>query len=341
MPILKVQDFNKLIFSGKISPVYLFMGEESYLADMCLKETKKFLNVSDLNREIFYSLESPAEDILNSLHTLPFLGGRRMIVVKDVNKMKAVDAEKLGVYLSNTVETSCLVLLYSANLKREMFAKRKGFINKCITSKNCVCVDCRKQYENEIREFIKNEFERRGKVVSDDVILRVLDASNPDLLDISNEIEKLSLFVGKDKKDISRDDLEKVSGYAKETNIYALVSYLEEKDLKKSMFVLERLLSEGEEPLAVLSAISSSVRKMLNAKSAIEEQEISTDKVAFKLRIPNFYARFFFSNLKKHSVEALKKGMKVILKADIAIKTGSSDAVSALEKIVLFICGAD
>jgi len=341
MPILKIHDFNKLIFSGKISPVYLFMGEESYLVDRCLKEIKKSLAVDDLNMEIFYSPDSQAEDILNSLCTLPFLSKRRMIVVKDVNKMKVVDAEKLTVYLSNIVETSCFVLLYSANLRREAFAGRREFMNKCIASENCICVDCRKQYESEIREFIKSEFERRGKIVSDDVILRVLDVNNPDLLDISNEIEKLSLFVGKDKKDVNRDDLEKVSGYTKEANIYTLVSYLKERDLKKSMFVLERLLKEGEEPLTVLSAVSSSVRKMISAKSAIEEQKISVDKAAFKLRIPNFSARFFFSNLKKHSAERLKKSLKIILKADAAIKTGNTDALSALDRVVLFICEMD
>jgi len=338
MSLLKVQDFDELITYKKLSPAYLFMGEESYLIDICLRKTEKFLDVNDLNKEVFYASESYAENILNSLRTLPFLSKRRMIVVRDVNKIKAVDADKLIDYLTNVVETSCLVLLYSDNYKKESVAKRKEFINKCINSKNCVCVDCRKRYRNEIVEFIRGEIALRGKTVSNDIISRIIDESNTDLLSISNEIEKLSLFVGRDKKGITQDDLEKIGGYTKEASVYALSSTLEAKNLKKSMFILEKLLNEGEEPVIILSAISSSVRKMLNAKSVTEEQNMSASETALKVGVNNFYTEIFFSNLEKHSTKILMESLKVILKADTAIKTGNNDALSVLGKVVLFIC---
>ncbi|MDR0800177.1 MAG: DNA polymerase III subunit delta [Endomicrobium sp.] len=338
MTILKVQDFSKLISSKKISPVYLFTGEESYLINICLDKIEKLIAADDLNKEIFYATESSAEDILNALQTLPFLSEKRAVIVKDVNKMKATDAQRLTGYLSNIIETSCLILLYIDNYKKETVVKRKEFINKCITSENCVSVNCRKQYENEIKEFIKNEFVQKGKAVSYDVISRIIEENGNDLLNISNEIEKLSLFAGRNKKDITQEDLEKISGYTKEADIYALSSNIEARDLKKAMFVLEKLLNEGEESMMILSAISSAVRKMLNAKSMIEEQGISAAETASTLRIHSFYAGTFFTNLKKHNTKTLKESLKTILKADIAIKTGSNDATSVLEKTILSIC---
>jgi DNA polymerase-3 subunit delta len=219
-----------------------------------------------------------------------------------------------------------------------MVSKRKEFINKCISSKNCVCVDCRKQYENEVKEFIKNEFAQKGKVISYDVISRIIEENDADLLNIANEIEKLSLFVGKNKKDIVQSDLEKIIGYTKKINIYALSSDIEAKNLKKAIFTLEKLLNEGEDPVMILSAISSTVRKMLNAKSMLEEQGMSVDEVSLALRIRNFYAAAFFANLKKHNTKILKESLKTILKADVAIKSGCSDAISALDKAVLSVC---
>jgi DNA polymerase-3 subunit delta len=338
MPTLKVQDFNKLISSKKISPVYLFAGEESYFIDMCLDKTENLLYADNLNKEIFYAAESSAEDILNAVQTLPFLSKKRIIVVKGVNKMKAVDAERFIGYLSNVIETSCLILLYHGNYKKETLVKRKELINKCIASKDCVSVDCRKQYESEVKEFIKSEFAQKGKMISYDAVLRIIDANGTDLLNISNEIEKASLFAGKNKKDITEEDLEKISGYTKEVNIYALSSDIEARDLKKAVFVLEKLLNEGEEPVMILSAISSVVRKMLNAKSMTEEQNMSAVETASALRIHNFYAGAFFTNLKKHDTKILQESLKAILKADTAIKTGSSDTISTLEKTILFIC---
>ncbi|MCA6079612.1 MAG: DNA polymerase III subunit delta [Endomicrobium sp.] len=338
MTILKVQDFNKLVSSKKISPAYLFTGEEPYLINMCLDKIEKLIAADNLNKEIFYATESSAEDILNALQTLPFLSERRMVIVKDVNKIKATDAQRLTGYLSNIIETSCLILLYIDNYKKETVVKRKEFINECIASENCISVNCRKQYENEVKEFIKNEFAKKGKAVSYGVISRIIEENGNDLLNISNEIEKLSLFAGRNKKDIMQEDLEKISGYTKEADIYALSSNIEARDLKKAMFVLEKLLKEGEESMMILSAISLAVRKMLSAKSMIEEQGTSAVETASTLRIHSFYAGTFFTNLKKHSARTLKESLKIILEADIAIKTGSNDATSALEKTILSIC---
>jgi DNA polymerase-3 subunit delta len=337
MAFIKVQDFNKSI-SSNTSPAYLFAGEESYLIDLCLSRLNSVLSADDLNKEVFYASDSSAEDILNAVQTLPFLSEKRVVIVKSANKMKAADAERLTDYLSNTVDTACLILLYPDNYKKESTAKRKALINECVSSKNCVAVDCRKQYENEVREFIKAEFAAKGKSVSYDVISRILDENGTDLLNISNEIEKLSLFAGKDKKAVTEDDIEQISGCTKEANVYALASEIEAKNIKKALFILEKLLAEGEDAISILSNISSTVRKLLNAKSMVEEQGMSNAETASALRIHNYFARAFFANLSKHSIKNLKAGLKVILKADTSIKTGNSDSISALEKIILSVC---
>ena len=338
MSLLKIQNFNKLISDRKLSPIYLFVGEESYLIDLCLRKTEKFLAVSDLNREVFYASETSVENILSSLKTLPFLNNKRVVVVKALNKIKAIDAEKLTNYLSNIVETSCLVLLYSDNLKKETVTKRKEFVDKCINSKNCISIDCRKRYKSEMKEFVRNEFTLRGKIVLDDVISRIIGENDSNLLNISNEIEKLSLFVGKDKKNVTQDDFEKISGHTIEENMYALSSSLESKNLKKSVLIFEKLVSVGEEPLVLLSVISSSIRRMLNAKSMLEEQGISSTKVALRLSVNKFHVEVFLSNLKKHDIESLKESLKMILEADTVIKTRNGDTTSTLERIILFIC---
>jgi DNA polymerase-3 subunit delta len=335
MIILKSQDFNKLIQSKKTLPVYLFAGEESYLIEMYLKQIEKSLTVNDLNKEVFYITDSSSEDILNAVHTLPFLSEKRLVIVKDTNKLKAVDAEHFKDYLKNVINTSCLIFLYYGNYKKDTIVKRKEFINSCIASKDCVVVDCRKRYESEVREFIKIQLSNRNKVASYDVIARIIEENGTDLLNISSEIEKLSLFVGSDRMEVNKSDLEKVSGYTKEINIYVLSSNIESRNFKKALFVLEKLLDEGEEPVVLLSVISSSIRKMLKAKGMIEEQCISPSQVACDLKIHRFYAGAFFINLKKYSIKMLRDSLRAILKADIGIKTGSSDAKSALEEVII------
>lgn len=335
MPILKFQDFIKDL--KKPSPVYLFAGEESYLISVCLEAAEKLLKADNLNKEIFYAGETSAQAILNAVQTLPFLSEKRVVVVKDVQKIKAADAEVLTEYIENPFDSSSLILLYNSNYKKETIAKRKALINKSISVKNCIAVDCRKQYDNEVRDFIKTEFAKRNKSVSYDVISRMIDENGTDLLNISNEIEKLSLFTG-DRKSVTEEDAEKISGHTKEANIYALASEVEAKNLKKAMFILERLLADGEDAIMILTTLTSTVRKMVYAKSMMEEEGMSVSDTAAALRIHSFFARPYFANLNKHTLKSLKKSLKVILKADLSIKTGASDSVSALERILLSVC---
>jgi DNA polymerase-3 subunit delta len=339
MSIIDVQNFNKLISSKIVFPVYLFTGEESYLVNLCLEKLDKLLEVSDFSKEVFYISESTFDDILNALYTPAFLGKKREVIVKDVNKINLTDAVKLVNYLSNVVESSCLILLYSCNYKKEASVKRKEFINKCISSEKCITVNCRKQYKNEIEEFIKSEFAKKNKTISYDVISKIIDDTDTNLSNISSELEKISLLVGENKKDITYCDFEKTKGFTKETNTYALSSSIESKNLGRAMFILERLISEGEELIIILSVISSTIRKLLNAKSMLEEQKMSIQEVSSIIGIHNLYVNSFFINLKKHDLEKLKTSFKVILEADISIKSDRNEAVPALERAVLYICG--
>ncbi|MDR2676895.1 MAG: DNA polymerase III subunit delta [Endomicrobium sp.] len=338
--MLNVRDFDNLISSGKTSktPVYLFAGEELYLLEKCLYKIEKSLFVNNLNREVFYSLESSIEDILSALYTpsFSFFGEKRLIIVKNINKIKSSDAEKLINYLSNTVGTSCLVLLYFDDYKKEIIEKRRKLIAKCIASKNCTSVNCRKRYHGEVTEFIKNKFLENNRTASDDVVARIIEQNGVDLLNISNEIEKLLLFVG-EEKNITVEDLIKICGYTKKINMYTLSFFIESKNFNKAMFVLEKLLTAGEDPIIILSVIASTIRRMLDAKSLIEEQFMSTVDVATKLKIHNFRAKEFFENLKSHNVHILKMSLQKILEADISIKTGNGNVRSALERIILYL----
>jgi len=336
MGFIKFQDFNKDKIKAP-SPAYMFAGEEPFLIDLCLKKVEQVIDSDDLNKEVFYGGELSGEDVLNALETLPFLSEKKLVVVKEAHKIKAGDAEILSDYLDNPADTSCLVLLYPANYKKEGVAKRKELINKCSSSKMCVCVDCRKQYESEAREFVKSGFAEKGKTVSYDVVSRMLEENGVDLLNISNEIEKLALWTA-DKKSVTQDDVEKISGHTKEANIYSLSSEIESKNLKKALFILEKLFTDGEDSVVILSAVSSAVRKLLEAKSRMEEKGEDSSEITSSLRMHPYFAKTFIANLGKHDLKRLRDSAKMVLKADTAIKTGLSDAPSALEKALIFIC---
>ncbi|MDR0822440.1 MAG: DNA polymerase III subunit delta [Endomicrobium sp.] len=340
MAKMTLTDFNKSIgakASKTIYPIYCFAGEEGYFIDSCLNKIQKVLSIDDLNREVFHGKDALIDDIFNALQTIPFFGSKRIVIIKEVNKMSADNAVKLAEYISNPVDSACLILTYLGNFAKDTSDKRKSLINKCAKDENCAFVECKKLYENTARNFISDEFKARGKTADYDAVSMIIEENGVDMLNIVQEIEKASLFVGSSKKSVSEQDIEMISGYTKEANIFHLSNAIEAKDQSKTLSVLDKLLSEGVEPIVILSNISGAVRKLLIAKSMLEEKRMSQSEIASALRIPPFFASAYFSNLKKHNLKRLKASIPILLETDISLKSGSSDKISAIQKAALFI----
>lgn len=338
MAYIKPVQFKKAL-ADKLCPVILLAGDEIYFLDSCLKTIEKTVATDCLNREVFYVDEVGARPALDALETIAFFnvgGERRLSIIKDLQEIKAADAEIISEYISKPIEDACLVLVYNAPLKNSKeAAARKNLLTKCSGSGNVLAVDCSRlrEFDRGIDDFIKAEFAKKGISISAAGISKIKDETGTDLLGLSNEIEKISLFaVGKKNVDVS--DIEAVSGRAKEINIYALSNNIESGgDVKKSIIVLEKLISEGEAAPVLVSQIYQSIRKMLAAKS------LEAEKGENPLNVLPFYCppdvkRAFAANLRRRSVESLAWALREALEADLAIKS-SQDAFCVLEKLVL------
>ena len=337
MKFSTVSMFRKNLSAKKIYPIYFLAGEETFLLEDCLKRIEKKINIDDLNREVFQAAESSGRDILNSVETLPFLTEKRIVVLKMANKLKNDDFKIVEQIVENPVDTTCFIIIFPDKVKNST-SKRKDLISICEKSDNCYCVDCKKPYEKDVKAFIQEEFNNKGKTIDQDVVQQIVNDAGLDLQNVSNEIEKISLYLGKDKTSVTVEDFIKISGFTKEINIFMLTNSIEEKDLKKALFIVEQMLKTGESAIGLLSTISNSVRKMLTAKSLMEEKNYNSQDALNYIRVYSYFQYKYLNNLSKYTLLHLKKCLKEILKTDITLKTGKTDDKSAIENLVLFIC---
>ena len=337
MKFSTVTMFRKNLSAKKIAPVYFLAGEEPFLLEDSLKRIEKVINTDDLNREVFQATECSGNDILNSVETLPFLTDKRIVILKMANKLKNDDFKIITKIIENPVDTSCFIIIFPEKIKNST-SKRKDLIALCEKSDTCYCVECKKLYEKDVKNFIQEEFNIRGKNIEPDVVQQIINDTGLDLQNVSNEIEKISLYLGKDKKNITVEDFVKISGFTKEINIFMLTNSIEEKNLKYSLFIVEQMLKTGESAIGLLSTISGAIRKMLMAKSLMEEKNYTSQDALNYVRVYSYFQYKYAANLSKYSLVHLKKCLKEILKTDIALKTGKTDDKSAIENLVLFIC---
>lgn len=337
MKFSTVTMFRKNLSAKKIYPVYFLAGEETFLLDDCIKRIENIVNIDDLNREVFQATESTGSDILNSVETLPFLTDKRIVILKAANKLKNDDFKTITKVIENPVDTTCFIIVFPDKVKNST-SKRKDLITLCESSNSCYCVECKKIYEKDVKAFIQEEFNSRGKTIEPDVIQQIVNDTGFDLQNVSNEIEKITLYLGKDKKNVTVEDFVKISGFTKEINVFMLTNSVEEKNMKNSLFIIEQMLKTGENAIGILSSISGAIRKMLMAKSLMEEKNYSSQDALNYIRVYSYFQYKYLNNLSKYTLLHLKKCLNEILKTDIALKTGKTDDKSALENLVLFIC---
>lgn len=337
MKFSTVSMFRKNLSAKKLCPIYFLAGEEPFLLEDSLKRIEKVVNTDDLNREVFQATECSGNDILNSVETLPFLTDKRIVILKMANKLKNDDFKIITKIIENPVDTSCFIIIFPEKIKNST-SKRKDLISLCEKSDICYCVDCKKLYEKDVKIFIQEEFNIRGKNIEPDVVQQIINDTGLDLQNVSNEIEKISLYLGDSKKNVTVEDFVKISGFTKEINIFMLTNAIEEKNVKNSLFIVEQMLKTGESAIGLLSTISGAVRKMLTAKSLMEEKNYTMQDALNYVRVYSYFQYKYSANLSKYSLVHLKKCLKEVLKTDIALKTGKTDDKSAIENLVLFIC---
>ncbi|HQP30514.1 MAG TPA: hypothetical protein PLB81_04240 [Deltaproteobacteria bacterium] len=93
-------------------PVRLFMGEDTFLMEEALTALKASLGEEALmNFQAFNGDESfRVEDLVGLCNTLPFLGERRLIILRNVQKLPVKALAQIGAYCKNPLETTTLVM---------------------------------------------------------------------------------------------------------------------------------------------------------------------------------------------------------------------------------------
>jgi DNA polymerase-3 subunit delta len=198
-------------------------------------------------------------------------------------------------------------------------------------------VSCAKLYEKDTAVFIKEKFLEAGKQIDYEAVMKLIDENGLDLASLENEIEKLILFAGENRK-ITAGDIDFVGGRTKEANLYSLSGFIESKDKSSALTVVEKLLENGEPEVMIMAAITQCIRRMLIAKSMQDElnenpTQVLPPNMVWKLGRP------FTMALSMRSLESLETDMRHILETDLALKTSSGkDSFSLIEDLIISLC---
>jgi DNA polymerase-3 subunit delta len=221
------------IESGKFEPIYIFSGEESYFIDVltdllvanALTESQR-----DFNQHIFYAKDTEPQTILNTARQYPVFSDRQLIIVKEAQQFKSLDA--FMPYILHPVASTILVFSH----KHKKIDKRTAFA-KTVKDKKVVLFEAEKLKEQYIPNWISNHLKSSGYKIDEKSAYLLMEHLGNDLAKIDNELKKLVLSV-KDGHVIRDKHIEEFIGISKDFNAFEFTQAVTSKNYAKAMNIL-------------------------------------------------------------------------------------------------------
>jgi DNA polymerase III subunit delta len=300
--------------------VYLVTGE-SFLADEALERIRGEISGDELS-ETSFDAGSDVTEIMSALETPSLLGGQRLVVVHDVERMKKAELERLERYVADPAPHTVLVLIAAGRTKLAAKVKETGAVISLDPPRG--------------RRLVSWIIERgRTKDIKIDTraAWTLIDAVGGELREIDSAIEQLSTRLGKGAKVDVGEVRRAFPRYADE-RIFALTDAVGERRLPVAMAALRRLLEQGDEPLVVLGVLAGHVRRMLAARS---HAEAGPATLAGALGMPQWRAEKLHRQVRSFREDELGRAVELLADADVQMKGGDLSPEIALERAVIRI----
>lgn len=312
---------------GTLLPAYLFCGPSQFLMEKALGLLKATLlpeSVREMNLSVFHAEKvggpSPGE-ILDSANTLPFLHGRRMVIVRRADLFSSSQMERFLPYLERPSPSTCMVLLWEP-VPFERKHLEASFIKKANTLGITVLFS--EPAGQELIRWIQKTAEGMGLGMPQESAEYLKHIVGSQLVDLHGEIEKLSLRYGQ-----CRIGVEEIQASAVSSRVFTVFELLDEISAKRfgnSLSILTRYLVGEEKDAAfpLLGMLNRQFRLLWQTKAAIEKgggpTEVSA-RTGVKIR---FLVEKLVNQSRQWEFDHLREAFSLLHRADDQLKTGGS-----------------
>jgi DNA polymerase-3 subunit delta len=201
-------------------------------------------------------------------------------------------------------------------------------------------------------EFITQRVHAAGKKLDPQARELILLRAGDDLRRITQELEKLLLYIA-DQPSVRAGDVAAIFTDHALDWIFDLTRSIADRDAIAALAHLGRLITQGEHPLKLLGTIAAEMRRLLLARQLLESElrgcwrrgmsYSQFQQTVLKQNVPmltrNPYADYmFFQRADKFSISALHHYMAEICEADFRLKSSGGNPRLVMERLVLNMC---
>lgn len=306
---------------------------------------------------------------IEALQTLPFMGGSKLVWLKNANclgdtvigRSTTVQSalEELCELLQTDLGTDVTFLISATDVdKRRSFYKS---LSKCAEIQVFDRLDAsRSGWEEEATEIVRNRSAHRGLQFEEEALQLFVLLSGGDTRQIENELEKLDIFLGPDRR-VTASHVRELVPLSRAGVIFELGNALAQRDLERALTLVRRLLEQGETAIGILLvAVLPTIRNLLLAKDLMERHRLSRPHAPFTFisalnRLPEeatqhlprkkdggisgYALGIAAQNAHRFETNDLIEGMEACLEANLRIVTTQLDHELILTEVVVKLIG--
>ena len=337
----------------KLRPAYVFVGAEVFFRKRCREAILEHLVTPDLRDFSLFEFdlaETDLVDVLDRARTPSLMAPFQVFFVRGVKSLfgRGSNEEKLA-----AIEAYCkdpnpaAVLIFVADhinipadpRRIELTDKERYERIRETLGQYCAIVELARVEESEAVRWIGEYGATRDVKIDADAARELVDALGGDMMMVSNELEKLILYVG-EKKRITLGDVETMVLAAKQRSLYELTDAISAKDRVRALEMLDAILTTGEGDEAAIGhlyMLAKTFRQML----VILERNVRDQRMLWAalwqgFRVPPFAADDIIKQARRYkSRRDLSRAIRLVAKADLALRSNPVSKRMVLERLVM------
>ncbi len=331
-----MSDFGKFAASikkGKFSKTYFIHGNEEYFITQAvdlLFENVVTPEQRSFNLDVFDGTESNSEVILSSMLSFPFVGERRLTVVKRFDKMDKKHRIDVADHLAGVPDSNVVCLVAGDVKATDETFKRISGAAEVVTFNHLK--------GSELSTFLIDTARALGKELAPGAADLLVDMIGDSVGDAISELEKLSLYVG-DEKVIQIDDVTTAVGKSRSFNIFELQRAIGERKAARAHEIASKMLGNGEKPVYINFMLARYFLNLLEVKHDLAKHMNTKDISTAVFGRWNPFISEYTTAANAYSVSELKKAIGVLLDIDSKLKSGGYEDSEAVVVMVSEILG--
>jgi DNA polymerase III subunit delta len=310
-------------------PLYALYGDGDFLKRLVVAALHRIVLPSEIESFGFTTYTGDTAEwaaVNDELHTLPFLGPRRLIVIENADPFVSEYRGQLESYASAPSASAVLVLVAKTWTSTTRLARMLD---------NRVTIECKTPPAYRLPDWCRNHAAAAyDKQISVQGARLLVDLVGPEMGQLDQELAKLAAYAGK-AKSIEVEDVDKLVGSSRAENMWKIFDAIGAGDTATALGILDRVFDQGDEPIRILGAFSMQLRRLTQV-ARLTEQGRSLGQAADEAGIPPFAQRSTEQQLRHLGRRRLDQLYDWLIEVDLGLK-GSSPLTprTLLERLIV------